>query len=117
MNELSGGEKLTPETVLLVKSGILGAMGGLVRELKLGGPYRFVRFVAGAFVAAFCAIVVHYLLLWKAPNPMTPSYSAMMTGIGGVAGYVGTPMLDFIASRIRKFIRKFFELETETKAR
>jgi len=117
MNELSGGEKLTPETVLLVKSGILGAMGGLVRELKLGGPYRFVRFVAGAFVAAFCAIVVHYLLLWKAPNPMTPSYSAMMTGIGGVAGYVGTPMLDFIASRIRKFIRKFFEPETEAKAR
>lgn len=116
MNDLSGGDKITPETVLLVKGGVLGAIGGLVRELKIGGPYRFVKFVAGAFIAAFCATVVHYICLWKAPQPMTASYSAFMTAAGGVAGYIGTPLLDFIASRVRKFIRKFFEPETKTKA-
>lgn len=108
--------KFAPETVMLVKSGILGAMGGLVRELKIGGPYRFVKFVAGAFIAIFCATVVHYICLWKAPQPITPSYSAMMTAAGGVAGYIGTPLLDFIASRVRKFIRRIFEPETKTKA-
>lgn len=113
MNDLPT-DKIAPETILLVKASVFGAMGGLVRELNIGGPYRFVRFVGGAFVAAFCAIVVHYLLLWKAPDPMTRSYSAMMTGLGGVAGYIGTPLLDFIASRVRKFIRRMFEPETKT---
>lgn len=89
--------------MLLAKHAMLGAMGGLVREIRTGGQCRFVKFVGGAFVAIFCALLMHYACKWQnAPESLTAVLS-------GLSGYVGTPLLDFCTARLRKLIIRMWD--------
>ena len=92
----------------LAKHGILAVMGGLVRVLVKGGPQTFVKFVAGAFVALFVGFVISFACEYRALDPNLTKVLIML------GGYSSVPLLDFLASRARKLIRRLFDPETKT---
>lgn len=84
-------------TLELLMHAVFAALGGIVRELKNPDKKQdLVRFIAGAFIGIFVGLVVYFIC--KQYN--TGEYiTVAMTGLGG---YVGTPMLDFIAWMMKK---------------
>jgi len=84
---------------------VFASIGGIVRELKQPEEARkLIHFFAGAFIGVFCGLIVYFLC----KNYAVSDY--LTASLTGLAGYIGTPVLDLITKIIKKFLTlKFVE--------
>lgn len=79
----------------LIIHGLFASLGGIVRELKEPEndqvPKKLLEFVSGAFIGIFCGLVIYFICKQYAVGEY------LTVAFTGLAGYLGTPVLDFIA--------------------
>lgn len=79
--------------------GLFASLGGIVRELKEPEddkvPKKFIEFISGGFIGIFSGLVIYFIC---------KQYSVgeyLTVALTGLAGYLGTPALDFIAKLVK----------------
>jgi len=86
---------------------ILAFFGGCVREIDAVERQGFnvMTFISGAFVSTFGGIVTFFLCMnFEVSQWLTAALTAL-------AGYIGTPLLDFFVSILKKKAEKVVEFE------
>jgi hypothetical protein len=83
----------------------LAVMGGVVRELTHGKGMSIFTFIGGGFVGMFCGILAYCVCH---EYGLSQYLTAAVTGL---AGYMGSPLLDFCSAQARKVIKRHFSDE------
>jgi len=96
----------SPETWAVLRSVALAAMGGLVREISSKGQHKFIHFVAGALIGAFAGVMAMYFCRFLNVG------DSLTAATAGMAGYMGTPFLDWLSKRM---LSKIVSKDEETK--
>lgn len=96
-SDISGAQSSAVTKIAL--HALFAVMGGLVRELAQEGTHSFIKFVGGGFIGMFCGLITYYICReWGCGENLTVSFV-------GLAGYIGTPLLDMLARWLRRMAR------------
>jgi len=83
----------------LLIHGLFASLGGVVREMKEPEdgkePKKLLEFVSGAFIGIFTGLVVYFLCKQYGVGEY------LTVALTGLAGYMGTPALDFITRLVK----------------
>jgi len=86
---------------------ILAFIGGCVREIdevKKKGV-NVIKFISGAFVSTFGGVITFFLCMnFEVSGWMTAALTAL-------AGYIGTPLLDFFIFTLKKKAQEMVDFE------
>lgn len=93
----TGVSELDALVGILISACIAG-MGGLVRMFWVTQQYSLLRFFAGALTGVFCGV----LAAFACKNFGMGLYATM--GLAGLAGYIGTPLLDLAGDKLKKHL-------------
>jgi len=86
---------------------ILAFFGGCVREIDVVEKkgFNILKFFSDAFISTFCGIVTFFLCMnFELSQWMTAALTAL-------AGYTGTPLLDFFIVTIKKKAQTIVDLD------
>jgi len=89
---------------------ILAFFGGCVREINTSEKkgFKFFKFISNAFVSTFCGLITFFFCMnFELSQWMTAALTAL-------AGYIGTPLLDFFVLMFKKKAQTMVDFDEQS---